>query len=107
MINILILKDNQKNIKFIEATGHSGYAESGSDIVCSSVSTLMQALAVGLTEVVKVSADIKVDETIPHMSISLKETNASVQMLMQTTVLSLKQVANEFTKHIKIKEKQV
>ena len=107
MINILILKDNQKNIKFIEATGHSGYAESGSDIVCSSVSTLMQSLAVGLTEVVKVSADIKVDETIPHMSISLKETNSNAQMLMQTTVLSLKQVANEFTKHIKIKEKQV
>ena len=107
MINILILKDNQKNIKFIEATGHSGYAEAGSDIVCSSVSTLMQALAVGLTEVVKVSAEIKVDEIIPHMSISLNETNANVQMLMQTTVLSLKQVANEFTKHIKIKEKQV
>ena len=73
---ILTLKDNQKNIKFIEATGHSGYAESGSDIVCSSVSTLMQSLAVGLTEVVKVSADVKIDETIPYMSISLNETNS-------------------------------
>ena len=107
MINILILKDNQKNIKFIEATGHSGYAESGYDIVCSAVSTLMQSLAVGLTEVVKVSVDVKIDEAIPYMSVSLIDNNEKVQTLMQTTVLSLKQVANEFTKHIKIKEKQV
>lgn len=107
MINILILKDNQKNIKFIEATGHSGYAESGYDIVCSAVSTLMQSLAVGLTEVVNVSVDVKIDEATPYMNISLKENNETVQVLMQTTVLSLKQVANEFTKHIKIKEKQV
>ena len=107
MINILILKDNQKNIKFIEATGHSGYAESGYDIVCSAVSTLMQSLAVGLKEVVNVSVDVKIDEATPYMNISLKENNETVQVLMQTTVLSLKQVANEFTKHIKIKEKQV
>lgn len=114
MINILILKDNQNNIKFIEATGHSGYAESGSDIVCSAVSTLMQSLAVGLTEVVKISPKIIIDETIPHMCISLLDGLTSnltsvdvVQTLMKTTVLSLKQVANEFSKHIKIKEKQV
>ena len=111
MINILVLKDNQKNIKFVEATGHSYYAESGSDIVCSSVSTLMQALAIGLTEVVGISAQIKIDETIPHMSISLMEdlanlTKCEVQTLMKTTVLALKQVAGEFNKHIKIKEKQ-
>ena len=113
MINILILKDNQNNIKFIEATGHSGYAESGSDIVCSAVSTLMQSLAVGLTEVVKISPKIIIDETIPHMCISLLDGLTSnltsvdvVQTLMKTTVLSLKQVANEFSKHIKIKEKQ-
>ena len=116
MINILVLKDNQNNIKFIEATGHSGYAESGSDIVCSAVSTLMQSLAVGLTDVVKISPKIIIDETIPHICISLlegltsnltKASAESVQTLMKTTVLSLKQVANEFSKHIKIKEKQV
>lgn len=111
MINILVLKDNQKNIKFIEATGHSGYAESGSDIVCSAVSTLMQSLAVGLTEVVKISPKIIMDETIPHMHISLIEDadvkNKVVQTLMETTIISLKQMANEFNKNIKIKEKQV
>lgn len=109
MISILIIKSKQ-NIVSIEATGHSGYAESGSDIVCSAVSTLMQNLANGITEVVKAKADVKVDEDIPHLSVSLTETDKDkckhAQMLMQTTVLSLKEVANGYGNFIKIKEKQ-
>ena len=106
MINVLIIK-NKQDIISIEATGHSGYAEAGSDIVCSAVSILMQNLAVGLTEVVKLSPEIKVDEEIPHMYISLKECdNAHAKTLMQTTALSLKEVAKGYSKFIKIKEKQ-
>ena len=109
MINILIIKSKQ-NIITVEATGHSGYAEEGSDIVCSAVSTLMQNLANGLTEVVKANAKVIVDEDIPHISVTLCEQNVEknkyAQMLMQTTVLSLKEVANGYSKFIKIKEKQ-
>ena len=52
MINITVIKKKQ-NIKSIQATGHSGYAEQGEDIVCSAVSVLMETLANGLTEIVK------------------------------------------------------
>ena len=109
MINILIIKSKQ-NIVTIEATGHSGYAEEGSDIVCSAVSTLMQNLANGLTEVVKADAKVILDEDIPHLSVALCEVNQDkikfAQMLMQTTILSLKEIANGYSKFIKIKEKQ-
>ena len=106
MINILVLKDNQ-NIVTIEANGHSGYSQQGSDIVCSAVSTLMQTLANGLTEVVKVSPKIIIDETIPHMHISVCEADyQNSQVLMKTTVLALKNLADSYSKFIKIKEKQ-
>ncbi len=110
MINVLIIK-NKQDIISIEATGHSGYAEEGSDIVCSAVSTLMQNLAIGLTEVVKTSPKVIIDETIPHMYVSVhsdisSEAYTKAQLLMQTTALSLKQVANGYQKFIKIKEKQ-
>ena len=110
MINILVIKDKQ-NIKFIEAKGHSGYAESGSDIVCSAVSTLIQNLANGLTEIVKIQTKVIIDEETPHMSIELLENDirklSYAQVLMQSTLLSLKQIADEFNKFIKIKEKQL
>ena len=109
MINILVIKEKQ-TIKTIEATGHSGYAEQGSDIVCSAISTLMETLANGLTEIVKVETKVIVDENIPHLSVSLIDTDKDkckdAQVLMQTILLGIKGVAQEFSKFIKIKEKQ-
>ena len=109
MINVIVIKEKQ-TIKTIEATGHSGYAEHGADIVCSAVSTLMETLANGLTEIVKANANIIVDEEIPHLSVTLAEEDQekckNAQILMQSTLLGLKGVAQEFSKFIKIKEKQ-
>ena len=105
MINITIVKSNNKIIT-IEATGHSGYAESGRDIVCSAVSTLMQNLAVGLTEVLKLSPKVIIDEQIPHICVELNEKNEQAQILMQTTLLSLKEIAKGYSNYTKIKEKQ-
>ena len=109
MINVVVIRQNQ-TIKTIEATGHSGYAEEGQDIVCSAVSTLMTTLANGLTEIVKAKVDVKVDEEIPHLFVGLKETDAEkcklAQVLMNSTLLGIKGVAQEFSKFIKIKEKQ-
>ena len=109
MINITVIKSKQ-NIAIIEATGHSGYAEQGSDIVCSSISTLMTNLANGLTEVVKAEARVIVDENVPHLSVTLTEKDMEkckcAQVLMQSTLLGLKGVADGFSKFIKIKEKQ-
>ena len=109
MINVIVIKEKQ-TIKTIEATGHSGYAEEGQDIVCSAVSCLLETLANGLTEVVKAKAKIVVDENIPHLSVTLmeddKEKCKHAQILMQSTLLGLIGVADGFKKFIKIKEKQ-
>ena len=109
MINVIVIKEKQ-TIKTIEATGHSGYAEEGQDIVCSAISTLMETLANGLTEVVKAKAEIIVDEVLPHLSVTLKETDKEkckyAQILMQSTLLGIKGVADGYSKFIKIKEKQ-
>ena len=47
MINIVI-QYNDGYISRITASGHSGYAEAGSDIVCAGVSALMIAIGNGL-----------------------------------------------------------
>ena len=109
MINVIVIKEKQ-TIKIIEATGHSGYAEEGQDIVCSAVSVLMETLANGLTEIVKAEAKVVVDEAIPHLMVELTEQDVekrkNAQMLMKTIMLGLKGVEGEYGKYIKIKEKQ-
>ena len=109
MINVIVIKEKQ-TIKTIEATGHSGYAEEGQDIVCSAVSVLMETLANGLIEVVKANVKVVVDENLPHLSVTLNEDDKEkckyAQVLMQSTLLGIKGVAQGFSKFIKIKEKQ-
>ena len=109
MTEILLKKENGIIVSG-KVKGHSGYAEEGSDIVCSAISTLMETLANGLTEVVKADVEIKVDETIPHLSVTSNEKDQEkckyAQVLMQSTLLGIKGVAQEFSKFIKIKEKQ-
>ena len=109
MINILVLKDKQ-NIITIEATGHSGYAEAGEDIVCSSVSTLLQSLINGLMNVVQVKPNYTIDEDIPHLSVNVidipKDKMNEAQILMKSTYLGLVNISNSYAKFIKIKEKQ-
>lgn len=48
MVKIKITRSSSNEIRSICASGHAGFAEHGSDIVCSAVSVLMQTAALGL-----------------------------------------------------------
>ena len=103
MINLTILKSNGA-ISAIQAKGHSGYALAGQDIVCSAISTVMQATLNGLLEVVHADVDYDIDENIPFMRISVNPADEKAQILMQTAYLAVKQIAADYKKYIKIKE---
>ncbi len=59
--------DNGRKIAFI-INGHAGFADSGEDIVCAAVSSAVQLTVNGITEIIKVMADVEVLEN----EISLK-----------------------------------
>ncbi|MBQ9855288.1 MAG: ribosomal-processing cysteine protease Prp, partial [Clostridia bacterium] len=48
MTKVVFYSDEKGMIWGFEASGHAGYAESGSDIVCAAISALTQATAGGL-----------------------------------------------------------
>lgn len=103
------IKKKGKYIQTIEAVGHSGYAESGKDIVCSAVSTLMQSLILGLEKVLKITPEVEVDENVPIIKVQVcldmdDDMMSHVQVLMKSTRLGLKDIADSYPKFIKIKE---
>ena len=59
-INLLTLANG--DLVGFRITGHSSYADSGSDIVCASISSVAYMVANTITEIIKVSAEIDVDE---------------------------------------------
>lgn len=111
MITISIEKENQ-NIITIEAKGHSGYAEAGKDIVCAAVSTLTQNLINSLKQVLNIEPGYKIDERTAYLKVTLptnlnEKQKRECQILMQSTFLGLKNLADSYEKFIKIKEKQL
>ena len=70
MIKLTIVTKGEL-IYAIEATGHSGYSEAGSDIICSAVSTLTQNCAKGLKDMLNININFKIDENVPYLYVEL------------------------------------
>lgn len=109
MIKITIVKSGD-NVTAISCEGHSGYKESGSDIVCASVSVLTQNAQKTFEEILHINTDFVVDEDIPSLSITLPKLEGELArqayLIMNSTANGLKDIASSFPKHINIKEKR-
>ena len=63
MTHVTLIRDRSGLVGF-EAKGHTGYADEGSDIVCSAVSALTQTAALGINEVLKIQTALDITEAI-------------------------------------------
>lgn len=84
--------------KGFEISGHSGYSEIGSDIVCASVSSAAYMVANTLTEIVKAEADIKVDDG--YMKLRVLTDSRETDILMEGFRLHITQLALQYPQYV-------
>ena len=107
MTKVEIFKKNG-NIIGYKASGHSGYSEQGSDIICSAISTSLQMTLIGVQEVLKLKVDFKINDGF--LDVDLK--NISQDKLTQTNILTeamaifLKELTKQYPKYIRLVEKE-
>lgn len=94
MTKIQILK-REHNIIGLIVSGHSGYAEEGSDIVCSAISSLSQMVCVGLENVLNLKPNIVINENKAYLECKLPkeitlEQNEKAQTLFRSFEESVK-----------------
>ena len=110
MIKIIINREDDDTIKSISSTGHSGYAKEGSDIVCASVSVLLQNAQKTFEEILNIETFFTLDENKPSLSITLPKLDGDelkmADLIMKSTVNGLYDLADTFPKYINIKEKR-
>lgn len=93
-----------------EASGHSGYADKGEDIVCSAVSALTQVTVLGLTQRLKVMPQVEVDGERGYLLCRLSPEDHTeavwlrVQDLLETLALGLHEIAREHGEYVKVEE---
>ena len=107
MTKVEIFRKNGSIVGY-KASGHSGYSEQGSDIICSAISTSLQMTLIGIQEVLKLKVDFKINDGF--LDVDLKD--ISQDKLTQTNILTeamaifLKELTKQYPKYIRLVEKE-
>ena len=104
MIKVSFFKKGDSFIGF-ELSGHSGYAEEGSDIICSSVSSVAYMVANTLTEILGENAAITLDDG--YMKLIAENVSDKNQVLFKGMALHLNALAQQYEEFICCTEKTV
>ena len=107
MTKVVFYLTDKGEVLGFEASGHAGYAEAGSDIVCAAVSALTQATAGGLSEVVKAPVQTKMNEDTGYLSCVIDsscdgETLSKAQILLVTVKMALTEISRDYPGTIRI-----
>ena len=94
-----------------EISGHSGYADSGSDIVCAAVTSAVQLAANALTETVRVGAEVTVGENVISLRlpdvIGDSQKEYAVTVIFEALLLHLETLSEQYRGTIQIKVMEV
>lgn len=106
----IIFYKNQESIFGFEASGHSGYADAGADIVCSSISSLTQMTIVGIENVLNINCNFKQDDKNAKIYLKLPKNISSAlleksQYFFEALLISLKKIEKQYKKFIKVEVK--
>ncbi len=110
MIKIIIYRSKEGKISGFKVTGHSGYEDSGKDIVCSAVSALTQSSLLGLLKVAEADADYNISEGCLTCSLKSQESGKKEIMceaILETMYEGLLNIRESYKKNIHIVEEEV
>ena len=96
----MIIAHFEKNS--FSVSGHSGYAESGSDIVCAAVSAMTMLVCNTITEQFRDEATINVNEAQNEVSLRLKNGSEKSKELIEGFRSEMIQLESDYPEFIKI-----
>ena len=106
MIEVRLHKKEGK-ISAFEFSGHSGFAEAGSDIVCAAVTTAVRFAECTINDVLGNHANTKVDEKEPRITLTLPaacDDEDAVQDVLNGFILTMLSLRDDYPDYIEVME---
>lgn len=88
-------------------SGHSGYGEAGTDIVCAAVSTAVKFAETTINDVLGAHAKVRVNEEEARITLSLPATceeETAIQSVLTGMMLTLCSLRDEYPDYIEVLE---
>ncbi len=89
-----------------EISGHSGFSEEGSDIVCAAISSCAYLVVNTATDVIGVEAETEIDEAYLSFSVAEKDADA-VSDILKGFEIHVKELANDYKKFVVCKKENI
>ena len=111
MTKVVISKKNNK-IFDVECDGHTNYGEKGEDIVCASLSSIVQTAVLGLLMIVMVELKMKRDDEAGYLKFTLPEKlNAEQDLqacaILDTMLCGISDLYESFSDYIELEVKNL
>ncbi len=106
MITVKLLKKGEIITGF-DVSGHSGYSESGSDIICAAVSSAVGLVEMVINDSMKCSADVEIEPEEARVALSVSAECNECRAVLFGFELHMKNLAGEYPMYIKVLEVQV
>ena len=105
MIKIAIYKNAENLITGFQISGHSGYAEAGSDIVCSAVSALVINTINSIQHFTSDQFRLEQDEKTGYIEFHVVSPGSNNgNLLLSSLALGLQGISEEYSKYIKLNQ---
>ena len=99
-------RENERIVGF-SVSGHSGYAEAGSDIVCAAISAIVTMAEATINDVCGAKAKVRVKEEDARISLTLPascEEEDAIQAVLAGMMLALLSIKEDHPDHIEVLE---
>ncbi|KJS82047.1 MAG: hypothetical protein JM58_15830 [Peptococcaceae bacterium BICA1-8] len=111
MIKAVIFRNSHEYLVGFEISGHAGYAEIGTDIVCAAVSFLATTTVNSLTEQLTVQPVYEVDEADGHLLCYLPakmdgDDQGKTQVILKTLEIGLRSIEQDYGKYVKLLQRR-
>ncbi len=111
MTDITVFKSGDKYTRLI-CEGHTGYGESGEDIVCSALSSIVQTAALGMLMIACANVEVIRDDKRAYLEIIVpqeldKDKAHDVQVIFGTMMCGVSDLYSEYSDYINLEVRDV
>lgn len=110
MINVNIGKDLAGNYKKFVVKGHAGFAEEGSDIVCSAISAIAFTAVGAIEELIGLKGFFKQKDGFMSCKLDMDlsdDLRHDANIIMATTEIGFKQIEYAYPDYVKVLDEEV
>lgn len=109
-MTLVVIRRRGGKIVGFEADSHAGYADAGSDIVCSGISALVQSAVLGLAQVAQVEPTYSVGDAMVACALPeglTQQARERADMILETMLLGLAAIAEQYADNLDITQREV